>query len=234
MGANEVTATEQAKELRMNAVSAGRVRVKICGITNRDDAEEAIACGADALGFNTWPGTKRFIDLAREADWIRDLPPFVSRIALVVNASLADSQRVAGYSFIDAVQFHGDEDPVYCAAFASSGKSFIKALRIRSESDMEGADAFSTRHVLVDAHVAGMFGGTGVRVDLELASALRKRFPKLTMVLAGGLRPDNVAEAVRVVRPFAVDVSSGVEVAPGKKDPVMMREFVEAVRSVAS
>ena len=215
----------------MSAISAGRVRVKICGITNRRDAEEAIACGADALGFNTWSGTKRCVDLAREADWIRDLPPFVSRVALVVNASLEEAQRVASYPFIDAVQFHGDEDPAYCAAFAASGKSFIKALRIRAKSDVAGSDAFSTRHVLVDAHVAGMFGGTGVRVDLELASALREQHPQLTVVLAGGLRPENVADAVRAVRPFAVDVSSGVESAPGKKDPGMMREFVAAVRS---
>ncbi len=217
----------------MSAISAGRVRVKICGITNRRDAEDAIACGADALGFNTWPGTKRFVDLAREADWIRDLPPFVSRVALVVNASLEDAQRVAAYPFVDAVQFHGDEDAAYCAAFAASGKSFIKALRIRSKSDLEGSDAFSTRHVLVDAHVAGMFGGTGVRVDLELAAALREQFPQLTVVLAGGLRPENVAEAVRAVRPFAVDVSRGVECAPGKKDVGMMKEFIEAVRSAA-
>jgi phosphoribosylanthranilate isomerase len=216
----------------MSAFAAGRVRVKICGITNARDAEMAIACGADALGFNTWPGTKRFIDLEREADWIRDLPPFVSRVALVVNAPLEEAQRVAAYPFIDAVQFHGDEDPAYCATFAASGKSFIKALRIRNEVDLDRCDAFSTRHVLVDAHVAGMFGGTGVRVDLDLASALRERFPHLTVVLAGGLRPENVADAVRAVRPFAVDVSSGVESAPGIKEPAMIRAFVDAVRSV--
>ncbi len=217
----------------MSTISAGRVRVKICGITNRRDAEMAIACGADALGFNTWPGTKRVIDLAREADWIRDLPPFVSRVALTVNASPEDAERVAAYPFIDALQFHGDEDAAYCAKFAATGKSFIKALRIRKVEDLEGCDTFSTRHVLVDAHVPGMFGGTGVHVDLGLALALRDRFPHLTLVLAGGLRPDNVAEAVRAVRPFAVDVSSGVESAPGQKDPALVRAFIEAVRSAA-
>lgn len=217
----------------MSVFSTGRVRVKICGITNRRDAEEAIACGADALGFNTWPGTKRVIDLEREAEWIRDLPPFVSRVALLVNASLEEAERVAAYPFIDALQFHGDEDPAYCARFAATGKSFIKALRIRKESDLEGCDKFSTRHVLVDAHVAGMFGGTGVHVDLGLASALRERFPALTLVLAGGLRPDNVWEAVRTVRPFAVDVSSGVESAPRQKDPALLRAFIDAVRSAS-
>lgn len=217
----------------MSALQTNRVRVKICGITNQRDAEEAIACGADALGFNTWPGTKRFIDLEREASWIRQLPPFVSRVALVVNASLADAQRIAALPFIDAVQFHGDEDAAYCAKFTATGKMFIKALRIRKEEDLQGVDAFSTRHVLIDAHVAGLFGGTGVRVDLSLATLLRERFPSLTLVLAGGLRPDNVAEAVLTVQPFAVDVSSGVESEPGKKDPGLLRAFISAVRNVA-
>ena len=217
----------------MSAPQIDRVRVKICGITNQRDAEEAIACGADALGFNTWPGTKRFIDLEREADWIRDLPPFVSRVALVVNASLEEAQRIAALPFIDALQFHGDEDAAYCAKFAATGKTFIKALRIRKEEDLQGIDAFSTKHVLIDAHVAGLFGGTGVRVDLGLATLLRERFPGLTLVLAGGLRPDNVAEAVRSVRPFAVDVSSGVELTPGKKDPGLLRGFISAVRNAA-
>ncbi|MHA3773899.1 phosphoribosylanthranilate isomerase [Verrucomicrobiota bacterium sgz303538] len=217
----------------MSALQNDRVRVKICGITNQRDAEEAIACGADALGFNTWPGTKRFIDLEREASWIRQLPPFVSRVALVVNATLDEAQRIAALPFVDALQFHGDEDAAYCAKFAATGKMFIKALRIRKEEDLQGIDAFSTKHVLIDAHVAGLFGGTGVRVDLSLATLLRERFPSLTLVLAGGLRPDNVSEAVRTVRPFAVDVSSGVESEPGKKDAGLLRAFISAVRNSA-
>ena len=210
--------------------AAARVRVKICGITNRADAEEAIALGADALGFNTWRGGKRFIDLERESAWLAGLPPFVGRVALLVNAPLAEAERVARLPFIDALQLHGDEDAAYCAEVARLGVCFVKALRVREAADVASANSFSTPHVLIDAHVAGLFGGTGVRVDLALAEELRQRHPGLTLILAGGLTPENVADAVRAVRPYAVDVSSGVEATPGRKDRARMRAFVDAVR----
>lgn len=212
----------------MDGIQPRRVRVKICGITSQRDAEDAIALGADALGFNTWPGTKRCVDLLAEGDWLRRLPPFVTKVALVVNAPLEEAKRTSLLPFIDAVQFHGDEDPEYCAAFAEIGRPFVKALRIRQSADIASAEQFSTPHVLVDAHVPGLFGGTGVKVNLELAGELRARFPHLALILAGGLRPDNVAEAVRAVRPYAVDVSSGVEESARKKDPGLMRAFIEA------
>jgi phosphoribosylanthranilate isomerase len=206
-----------------------RTRVKICGITNREDAEDAIAAGADALGFNTWREGKRFIDLDAAADWIGALPPFVARVALLVNAPLAEAERIARLPFIDALQLHGDESREYCAALARLGRPLVKALRVRDARDLADADAFSTRHILLDPHVADAFGGTGVRLDLGMAEALRQRHPHLTLVLAGGLRPENVAEAVRVARPYAVDVSSGVESAPGRKDRALMKAFVDAV-----
>jgi phosphoribosylanthranilate isomerase len=212
--------------------SMARVRVKICGITCREDAEEAIACGADALGFNSWPATRRYIDLKRAEEWMRELPPFVSRVALCVNASLTEAQEVADSPAVDLLQFHGDETAAYCEEFAATRrKPFIKALRVRSEADLAGIDRFSTRHVLIDAHVEGQFGGTGSMVNLDLARQVRDRFPALTLIVAGGLRPENVADAVRVVSPFAVDVSSGVESEVGRKDRALMRAFVQAVRS---
>lgn len=209
-----------------------RIRVKVCGITCREDAEEAIASGADALGFNTWPGTKRYLDLQKAAPWIRELPPFVARVALCVNSSLEEAQELARSPIIDLVQFHGDEEPAFCQQFAAaSGKPFIKALRIRSDADVDQIVAFSTRHVLIDAHVEGQYGGTGAPVNLELAKLIRERFPSLQLVLAGGLKPENVAEAIRQVRPYAVDVSSGVEMNPGRKDPSLIRAFIDAVRN---
>lgn len=207
-----------------------RVRIKVCGITCREDAERAIALGADALGFNTWRGTKRYLDLESAAEWIRELPPFVARVALCVNASMEEALAVARSPLIDLVQLHGDEDADFCAKFAAaSRKPFIKALRIRSEADIDQITSFSTPHVLVDAHVEGQYGGTGVPVNLELAKLIRERFPLLQLVLAGGLKPANVADAIRHVRPYAVDVSSGVEASPGRKDPELVRAFIDAV-----
>ena len=210
---------------------AHQTRIKICGITCREDAELAIELGADALGFNTWPGTKRYIDLTAAARWIRDLPPFTTRVALCVNSPLEEALTVARSPVIDVVQFHGDEDAQFCAEFARlSGKPFIKATRIRSEDEIAGLGGFATRHVLVDAHVAGQFGGTGVPVSLAIAAKVKERFPAIDLILAGGLKPGNVAEAVREVRPYAVDVSSGVETVVGRKDPALLRAFIEAVR----
>ena len=207
-----------------------RTRVKICGVTNRADAEAAISFGADALGFNLFAGSKRRIDLEREAHWIGALPPFVSKVAVLVNVPLEEARRIAEHPAIDLVQFHGDEDEEYCARFAESGRPFIRALRLASAGDLEKADRFSTPDLLVDAHVPGAYGGTCAKIDLELARELGTRCPELRVILAGGLTPANVGEAVRLVRPFAVDVASGVESAPGSKDPELMRAFVRSAR----
>jgi phosphoribosylanthranilate isomerase len=196
-----------------------------------EDAEAAIALGADALGFNTWTGSKRRIDLEREASWLADLPPFVAKVALTVNAPVEEAARLARLPFIDAVQLHGDEDASFCrSVMETGGRPVIKALRIRESADLETVPDYPTGFFLLDAHVPGMFGGTGVVADLNLARAFRARFPRLALILAGGLRPENVAEAIRAVRPYAVDVSSGVESAPGVKDRGLMRAFMEAVR----
>jgi phosphoribosylanthranilate isomerase len=211
------------------SVPAARVRVKICGVTNETDAFDAIAAGADALGFNLFPDSKRCVELDREAAWIQALPPFVTRVAVLVNVPLEEARRVAEHPAIDLVQFHGFEDELYCAAFAQFGRPFLKALRLRDEAAIATAGRFSTPHVLLDADAGGAFGGTGTLIDLALAAECVRRHPALKIVLAGGLRPANVADAVRAVRPYAVDVASGVESAPGRKDRREMAAFVEAV-----
>ena len=208
---------------------SGRIRVKICGLTNEADARAAIECGADALGFNLFPDSPRYVDLEVAASWIRALPPFVTRVAVLVNESIEKARRVAEHPAIDLVQFHGDEDEHYCAEFAASGHSFVKALRVRNAASLDGADRFSTPFLLLDAHSGAAYGGTGLRIDAALAAEARKRFPGLRFILAGGMRPENVAEAVRVTLPYAVDVASGVESAPGRKDRVKMAAFVAAV-----
>jgi phosphoribosylanthranilate isomerase len=208
------------------------VRVKICGLTNREDALAAIALGADALGFNLYAGSKRHIELDREAAWIQALPPFVTRVAVLVNAPLDDALSVAAHRAIDLVQFHGDEDADYCAAFArASARPFIKALRVKDAASLDCAERFSTPHLLLDAHAGAAYGGTGTLIDLTLAAECVRRFPALQIILAGGLKPDNVGAAVQAVRPYAVDVASGVETAadPRRKDPERMRGFLAAV-----
>ena len=208
------------------------VRVKICGITNRDDALAAIALGADALGFNLFPGSKRFIEIDREAAWIQALPPFVTRVAVLVNLPPDEARRIAGRPEIDMVQFHGDEDAAYCAEFARLGRPFVKALRLRDAASVEMADRFSTANVLLDAHAGAAFGGTGSLIDLALAGECVRRHPALRIILAGGLRPENAGAAVCAVRPYAVDVASGVE-ADGdarRKSAERMARFFSAIR----
>jgi len=210
--------------------SAARVRVKICGLTSRENALEAIRLGADALGFNLHPGSKRYLTLDREAEWIGALPPFVTRVAVLVNVSLDEALQVAANPAIDIVQFHGDEDEAYCAKFAETGWPFIKALRLRDAAGIASATRFSTANLLLDANTGRAFGGTGTLIDLGLASECVRRHPSLRFTLAGGLKPENVADAVRVVKPYAVDVASGVESAPGIKDAEKMRAFIRAAK----
>jgi len=210
-------------------VSPFRVRVKICGITNAADAEAAVDAGADALGFNTWEGSRRFLDIRTAADWLRELPVFVSRVALGINLPLGEALRVADLPYVDLLQLHGDETVGYCAQIAASGRSFVRAVRLSGAGCLPALEEWSTRQVLLDAAVPGAFGGTGTLADLNLAAGAVSRFPSLRVTLAGGLDPDNVAEAVRLVRPYAVDVASGVESSPGLKDRAKMRDFVAAV-----
>lgn len=208
----------------------GRVRVKICGLTNAGDARTAIAMGADALGFNLFPGSPRCVDLDREAAWIAALPPFVTRVAVLVNVPPAEARRVAAHPAIDLVQFHGDEDEQDRADFAGSGWPFIKALRVRDAASLKSVERFSTPHLLLDAHADSAYGGTGLRLEPRLAAHAVRHFPQLRIILAGGLRPENVADAVRAVRPYSVDVASGVESAPGRKDAGKMAAFIASVR----
>ena len=210
---------------------SGRVRVKMCGLTNRKDAEAAIMLGADALGFNFFPGSKRHIDLDENAEWIAALPPFVTKVAVLVNAPFEEARRVALHPAIDLVQLHGDEDRDYCRMFAALGRPFIKALRIRDADDVSEAAKYFTQNVLIDAHVVGEFGGTGESIAQPLAREIVTRHPRLRIMLAGGLTPENEEEAVRAVRPFAVDVASGIEATPRRKSAAKMASFIAALQT---
>ncbi len=218
----------------MFGAATENVRVKICGITSREDAEMAVALGADALGFNLWRGSKRFIDLEKASAWIRELPASVARIAVMVRPAIVEAETVLTLPFFDAVQFHGGEDEKFCAHFASRGFPFIKAIPMDEAALMENPARFGTRFVLLDTASPRGFGGTGELIDLAGAEKFVTRHPDLSVILSGGLTPSNVADAVARVRPRAVDVASGVESAPGRKDAALVAEFIRASRGAGT
>ena len=203
-------------------------RVKVCGITNLEDALAALDAGADLLGFNFYARSPRYVTPAEARKIIERLPEGTSCVGVFVNEpSPADVERIAREAGLGTVQLHGDETPEFCQELR--GLSTIKALRVGADYHVETAVAYDTDAVLLDAYVAGARGGTGHTFDWTLATLTRERVPRL--FLAGGLNPDNVAAAVAAVRPYALDVCSGVETAPGRKSPELMRRFVEQVKS---
>ena len=206
-----------------------KVRVKICGITNPEDAEAAIEAGADALGFNGFTGSKRYIDLRQASAWIAQLPPLVMRVAVLVNPTVEEALSVLALPGIDLVQFHGDEPPEFCHQF--SGRGFVKALAAKDRGSLSDCEAFQTAAILLDAFVPGAYGGTGQLIDLALAAAFVREHPRLRVILSGGLTPENVGQAVRAVRPYAVDVASGVESHSRKKDSSRMRDFIAVAKA---
>ncbi len=206
---------------------AGPVRVKICGVTNPGDAALVADAGADAIGINLFPGSKRFVELDEVRDWVRDLP--LTRVAVVVNASRDELARIAAAGCFDAIQFHGDESPEFCAA---SPLPWMRAVRVSGPEALGAALDYRTSMLLLDGHAASGYGGTGEIVDPDLAAEFVRAHPDRRVILAGGLRSETVAAAVRIVRPHGVDVASGVEVrgSSRRKDFVKVCAFIEAAR----
>jgi phosphoribosylanthranilate isomerase len=199
------------------------VAVKICGLTRLADALEAARLGADALGFNFWPSSKRYCEPARARAIIERLPPFVTPVGVFVNASLAEVRRVSRVSGITRVQLHGDETADFSARVELP---VIKAVRVEGARSLRGLSRFPAVALLLDSASAG-FGGSGKAFDWGL---VRSGALKKPVLLAGGLTPANVAQAVRRVEPYAVDVASGVESSPGVKDWKQMARFIAAAR----
>lgn len=204
------------------------VRVKICGITRLQDLHAACDAGADALGFVFYEKSPRHLSIASAAALLRELPPFVQSVGLFVNAEPAFIESVLQAVPLDLLQFHGDETPADCARF---GRPYIKAVRVNRETDLLkcAADFDAACGLLLDAWVPGVPGGTGERFDWTLIPA---NLPK-PLILSGGLTPDNVAEAVQRVHPWAVDVSSGVEVSKGIKDAHKIAQFIAKAKDAS-
>jgi phosphoribosylanthranilate isomerase len=199
-------------------------KIKICGITNLADAQTVIEAGADALGFIFFEKSPRYLSIEKAAEISRQLPALM-RVGIFVNAPAEFILRAISEVGLTMLQFHGDEPPGFCAQF---GLMNMKAFRIRDEQSLAAIPNYQTAAYLLDAFSATTLGGSGEKFNWDLAIEAQK-FGK-PIFLAGGLTPENVADAVKKVQPFGVDVSSGVESAPGKKDATKVRAFIEAVR----
>jgi len=198
-------------------------RVKVCGITRLEDARRAVDLGADALGFIFHPGSPRCISPEKAAEIIGRLPPFVACVGVFVNTSARRVRSVVRACRLSAVQFHGEESPDYCGGFPVK---VIKGFRVKGSRLPAGISRYAVDALLLDTFRAGVPGGTGRVFDWDVA---RRAARYGRIILAGGLTPGNVREAVETVRPFAVDVASGVESSPGKKDPALLAEFFRQV-----
>jgi phosphoribosylanthranilate isomerase len=203
-------------------------KVKICGITNVGDGLAAAEAGADLIGLMFYEQSPRYITLERAAVISRALPPFLMRTGVFVNAPADFVLRAISECNLTLLQFHGDETSEFCTQF---GLMSMKAIRVRDAESLQALEHYQTDAFLLDAHSRNGLGGTGEKFNWDLAVAAQ-RFGK-PIFLAGGLTPENVAAAVRQVRPFGVDVSSGVESAPGKKDHAKVKAFIAAAKSVA-
>jgi phosphoribosylanthranilate isomerase len=206
------------------------LRVKICGLTTPQDAAAAIEFGADALGFNFFPGSKRYVPMETAGDWIAALPETVEKVAILVNPTWDEAMAAAKTAGITALQLHGAESPEFCRKLMEHGIRFEKAFPVTGADSVADVPDFFTRTVLLDSASAGDFGGSGRTFPWGIARNFVQANPHLRVILAGGLTPENVVEAMALVGPFGVDVTSGVESAPGRKDHGRMRAFIAAAR----
>lgn len=203
------------------------VKVKICGITNLDDAKAAVDCGADALGFVFFPESPRFIPVNKVVAILRKLPSFVTVVGVFVNESAGKIEEIASVAGLDVIQLHGEEQPEMCCLT----RRVIKAIRVKSLESLDPLEYYRkyVSAFLLDTYAPDRLGGTGQIFNWDIAVEA-KQFGRI--ILAGGLTADNVADAVRRVRPYAVDVSSGVEARKGRKDHAILKRFIERAKGM--
>lgn len=212
----------------MSFLEPGGTQVKICGIVSPHDALMCRDAGADALGFNFFPGSSRFLEPAEAIPWIRDLGDATARVAVVVNPDRDLMELIRRAGCFEFVQFHGDESPDDCdkAGFPR----WIKAIRVSGPEAVGKADCFSTKNILLDGWTPNAFGGTGQRLDWDSVRDFATSHPDKRFILAGGLDVQNVRQAIRIVRPHAVDVASGVELVKRQKDEYLVRQFIREAK----
>jgi len=202
------------------------IGVKICGITHIGDAYAAAESGADALGFIFYPKSRRSIAPERAKEIIQKIPGSIGRVGVFVNQEIQAVKEIVSFCGLRLIQLHGDESPQYCGQFPMS--SLIKTVSHWAEEEIQKLENYAVKAILVDAREPGCYGGTGKNSDWALALKVKKNHP---LILAGGLNKENIRRAIETVRPDAVDINSGVETSPGKKDPHQIREIMEIVRA---
>ena len=208
--------------------------VKICGITQRDQALQTAALGADFIGINFWPKSKRYLPLEK-ASWLHDVPPATKLVGVFVNPDVGYLNEVTGSGLISIVQLHGDESPGFCAALMAQGLKVIKAFQVRDEASLDRIADYPVHDILLDAYHPDERGGLGETFPWELALAFKRRYSDRSLYLAGGLTPHNIAEAVSGVQPYAVDVASGVEDdIAGVKNMDKVAQFIQRAKAAAT
>ena len=207
------------------------IKVKICGLTNLEDALTATEAGADVLGFILYPKSKRFTKVKDVRKITSELPPFVIKAGVFVNEDPRNVLEILSYAYLDLAQLHGDETPEECEYIGAN--RVIKVFRLKEIGEVEKIEPYigKIRAILLDTYSKDSYGGTGKTFNWEIAKAVKERFD-IPVILSGGLNPENVAEAIKEVNPYAVDVSSGVETEPGKKDHKKVKAFVKAAKCV--
>ena len=206
----------------------GRVLTKVCGLTTLTDALDTAAAGADAIGINFFPKSKRYHPLDAAALWLDQVPSGLARVAVLVNPPVDELQRIATSGLIDVLQFHGDETPEDLLRARRYGLPLIKALPLLPDTSAASLQAWPADAILLDAYAPGAYGGTGHTIDWTRAAALIAALAPFPVILSGGLTPDNTAAAIAATQPAAIDAASGVELSPGLKDPAKVRALIRA------
>ena len=204
-------------------------QIKICGITNEEDALCAAKLGAAALGFIFYPPSGRYVSPEQARQIINILPQSLVKVGVFVDEGAAEVKRIVEYCGFDFVQLHGDESPKYCSQFPAA--QVIKAVELKNENDLSHALGYDVAAILVDSRHAGLYGGTGKKANWELAQCIKN---KKLLILSGGLNGENIKGAIEKIAPKALDINSGVEKSPGKKDHIKMARIFDVVRKVNS
>lgn len=208
--------------------------LKICGVTIAKDAEGLIELGVDALGVNFWPQSKRYINPDLAAPFLKSAKGKIIRVGVFVNADAALPRQLLENDLIDLAQFHGDETPEYCSAFADQSLPFIKAIGVKNKASLDNVTDYQATAILLDTPAPGVYGGTGEKFNWTHAIDFINSHPETPVLLAGGITPHNAADAIQQVRPSVLDIASGAELSPGLKDFHKVKSLLETTHATTN